>query len=319
MRTHLLAVPFLALALLACQLGGASPGASPEPTATGPTAATAAAEATAAPGEAEPIPTVDGFPPQTNAAVIQPDDRREELTRLSTLLDFNLTGLHQSPLGVITDYVINTCETYIIYMLVEPAVGLDVEPGQRLVVPYEAVTINNGIVDAEAESVALHLAPGDLAGAPAFPDPLVLYPITWEDSVRGFWREQVRIGKLHSACQAGNSTPENAIYKIAYARQLLVAELKDGNQNLLGAVREAILEPSTGKLGFYVIELTGGGLVLVPLARTNIPEFALEPGATIELVLLAENSQLAGAPRLSSLEEAASQAAQNTARGYWGQ
>jgi hypothetical protein len=261
---------------------------------------------------------VDGFPPQTNLAGIQPTERREELTRLSTLLDFNLSGLHQSPLGVIRDYVINTCETYVIYMLVEPDAGLGVEPGQRLLVPYEAVTINNGIVDAEAESVALHLAPGDLAGAPAFPDPLALFPITWEESVRAFWREQVRIGKLHSACQAGGVSPENAIYKIAYARELLVAELKDGNQNRLGTVREAILEPATGKLGFYAVELNDGGLALVPLARTNIPQFALAPGAAIELVLLAQTSQLAGAPRLDRLEDAASQAAQNTARAYWG-
>ena len=59
-------------------------------------------------------------PPQTNAAGIIPPERREELTRLSSLLKFKVTGLDGAELGQVSDFIINTCETYIIYFTVEP-------------------------------------------------------------------------------------------------------------------------------------------------------------------------------------------------------
>ena len=205
-------------------------------------------------------------------------------------------------------------------MLVEPAGALNLPLGSRLVIPFEAVTINSGILNADTKSIALSLAPGNLTAAPTVADPLALFPIEWEASAREYWSKVVRVSKLSSECRAGNSSAANAVHKIAYARQLLVAELKDGNGNHLGTVTEAILAPETGKLGFYVVELPDSqGLVLVPLAKTNIPQEALQPGSTIELVLLAENAQLAGAPRVGSVDEAATDQAQNTARGYWGQ
>ncbi len=312
----------LALGLLACSFAGGSPSerakatlpAAAEVTAAGPTE-------TAAPVQAPTlIPTLAGMPPQSNAAEVRPPERRDELTRLSALLDFQLTGLHGAVLGQIIDYIVNTCETYVIYAVVEPAADLNFKPGSLLMIPFEAATINSGILDAEARTLALSLAPGNLTAAPVFPAPLTLYPIEWEASVRAYWRQVVRVGALHSECRAGNSTAANAVHKIGYARELLAAEIKDGNQNVLGTVREAILVPESGKLGFYVVELAGSGeLVLLPLGKSNIPEAALQPGSTLELVLLADNNQLLQAPRLASLEEAASASTQNTARQYWGQ
>ncbi len=319
MQAYRIGLVLLALGLAGCQPGGAA-GTATVVVEGGGTPVTMTETAAPAPGvEATPAPTLDGPPPQSNMAAVEPADRREELTRLTTLLGFQLTGLNGVVLGTITDYVINTCETYIIYMLVEPDAALHLAAGSRLVIPDEAVTINSGIVNAEKKSIALYMGSASVAGAPVFADPLALFPITWEDSVRGYWQAVVRVGKLHSACQAGNSTPENAIYKIAYATQLLGAELKDGNGVLLGTVIEGILAPETGKLAFYVVELTDSqGLALVPLAKTNIPKEALEPGVTIELVLLAETAQLTGAPKLDSAEAASTDAAQNSARGYWG-
>ncbi len=270
--------------------------------------------------EAGVIATVDGMPPQSSAATLQQPERRAELTRLSGLLDYQVTGFQGSALGQITDYIVNTCETYVIYMLVKPDAALNLPDESRLVIPYEAVTINSGILNAETKAIALSLAPGNLTAAPTVTDPLTLFPIEWEAGARDYWSKVVRVGKLASNCRAGNSSVENAIYKIAYARQLLVAELKDGNGVHLGTVVEAVLAPETGKLGFYVVELPDSqGMVLLPLGKSNIPKEALVPGSTIELVLLADNGQLAGAPRVASVEEANTDAAQNTARAYWGQ
>jgi hypothetical protein len=306
----------LTLGLVACQPADDQSNTQPT-TAPGQPTAAPDGEATDAPVvDDDALPAVEGFPPQTNAAVVQPPEHYEEMTRLSNFLDYELVGLEQSPLGQVNEYIINTCETYIVYMQVAPDSGLDVEGGQNLLIPYESVTINNGIVDGDARTIALNLAPADFANAPMVADPLPLFPLDWEEPARAFWGEQVRVGKLHSGCQV---TPENSIHKIAYARELLKAPLKDELRNELGTVREAIFEPATGKLSFYLVELGDGGLVLVPIARTNIPEEALEPDARLELVLLAENAQLEGAPRLGSADEATSPDAQNSARAYWGQ
>jgi len=98
---------------------------------------------------------------------------------------------------------------------------------------------------------------------------------------------------------------------------LLGAELKDYNHQLLGTVQEAVLEPESGKLGFYVVKLLDASLVMVPLSQTNIPKEALQPGSAIELVLLAETNMLLGAPRLDSVEQALNTQTQSEARKYW--
>ncbi len=325
----------LSLSVLACQVfgsaqdSGARPPAeatvSAEPASATMASATAAVAATGTTAAATqttdvtPAPVITGKPPQTNAAALQPPERREELTVLSNLLTFRVTGLNGAEFGQVADYIVNTCETYIIYFVVDPAADLGLAAGHRLVIPFEAVTINSGILKADERAIALYLAPEQLKPAPAFANPLPLFPRDWETSVRTYWQQVVRVSGLHSECKAGGSDSANAVHKIAYATTLLGAELKDFNQSPLGTVVEAVLEPESGKLGFYVVELVDGqGLVLVPLGKTNIPEAALEPGQTTELVLLAESGTLFGAPRLGSAAEASNVQVQGTARQYWG-
>jgi sporulation protein YlmC with PRC-barrel domain len=267
-----------------------------------------------------PVPAFTGMPPQTNAAALHPPERREELSRLSNLLQFKVTGWNGAQLGKIADFIINTCETYIIYFKVEPSPDLKLASGSQLVIPFEIVTINSGVLDAEAKSIALYLTPQQVAAAPVFSDPLPLFPSTWEETVRAYWLQVARVSHLTSECKAGGSNSANAVHKIAYASQLFGAELKDGNHISLGTVAEAILEPESGKLGYYVIDLSNnGGLVMIPLSKTNIPEDVLKAESTVELVLLSETNLLLNAPRLASVEQAANAQTQNAARQYWGQ
>lgn len=307
---------FLLLALGVAACTTAAPGASaPIPLAgTGSEANDVAVAA-----DSSPVPALKGGkPPQTNAAGILPPERREELTRLSSLLKFKVTGWDGAALGQVSDFVINTCETYIIYFTVVPDASLKVAAGSQLVIPFEVVTINSGALDAEAQAISIYMTPDQVAASPVFAAPLVLLPYSpWEDPVRTYWKSVARVGILKSECKAGGSNSANAVHKIAYATQLIGAELKDGNHNLLGTVQDAVLEPESGKLGFYIVKLLDGGLVMVPLGQTNIPKEALEPGITIELVLLAENNKLLGAPRIASVEQAMNAQTQSDARQYW--
>jgi sporulation protein YlmC with PRC-barrel domain len=266
-----------------------------------------------------PVPALKGGkPPQTHAAGILPPERRAELTRLSSLLQFKVTGWNGVALGQVTDFVINTCETYIIYFTVAPDAALKVASGSQLVIPFEVVTINSGALDAEAKSISIYMTPDQVSASPVFPAPLTLLPYSpWEESVRAYWMSVARVGMLKSECKAGGSNAANAVHKIAYATQLIGAELKDGNHTLLGTVQDAVLEPESGKLGFYIVKLVDGSLVMVPLGQTNIPKEALAPGQTIELVLLAKNELLWGAPRIGSVEGAMNAQTQSEARQYW--
>ena len=239
---------------------------------------------------------------------------RIALTHLSNLIGYQVLDENGDKLGVASDYIVNTCETYIIYILMEPVTSLNVAPGSRVVIPFEAVTINSGVLDAQKKAIHLRLLPEQFSGAPAIPAGRQLTPTDWEGETREFWSKAVRIGKLATSCNVSGGP----VYKVAYATQLLGVELYDGQNNLLGAVQEVILEPESGKVGFYIVKpAKDDGLVMVHLRATNIPKEALLPGGTLTLVLLADPQLFWDAPRITSIDEADDFALQSKMRQYW--
>jgi len=235
-------------------------------------------------------------------------------THLSSLIGYRVLDINGSELGLASDYIVNTCETYLLYILMDPVIGLDGEPGSRVVIPYEALTVNSGLLDAQAGAIQLRLAPEQLAGAPVLPPGVQLTPTDWEAAVREFWSKAVRIGSLKTSC----NVPGGPVYKVAYLSQLLGAPLYDGRGELLATVQEAILAPESGKLGFYIVQpARGEGWVMMRLGATNIPKEALVPGAALSLELLTDPGKFWDAPRLTSLDQADSFAMQGKMLQYW--
>ena len=269
---------------------------------------------TKAPEKDTPDPGVGDKPPQSQAAEIRPKEMRTELTHLTNLIGYQVLDGNGDKLGVASDYIVNTCETYIIYILMEPEASLNVAPGSRVVIPFEAVTINSGVLDAENKAIQLRLTPEQFSGAPTFPAGQQLTPTDWEEAVRAFWSKAVRIGMLGTSCNVSGGP----VYKVALATQLLGVELYDGENKLLGAVQEAILEPESGKVGFYIVKpATGDGLVMVHLRAINIPKESLLPGETLTLVLTSDPQVFWDAPRITSVDEADDVALQSKMRQYW--
>jgi sporulation protein YlmC with PRC-barrel domain len=318
----------LALALVACQLTQqgwkqiAEPASlatgSPEkdtPTDNASQAGQADPAETQAPVKGNPDPSARDKPLQSQAAEIQPNEMRTKLTHLSNLLDYRVLDENADTLGVASDYIVNTCEGYIIYILMEPEASLNVTPGSRVVIPFEAVTINSGVLDAQNEAIQLRLNPEQFSGAPTFPAGQQLTPTDWEGAARAFWSKAVRIGKLATSCNVSGGP----VYKVAYATQLLGVELYDGQNNLLGDVQEVLLEPESGNVGFYIVKpAKGDGLVMVHLRATNIPKEALLPGSALTLVLLTDPQVFWDAPQISRIDEADDFALQSKMRQYWG-
>ena len=241
---------------------------------------------------------------------------RNKLTHLSNLIGYQVLDENGDKLGVASDYIVNTCETYIIYILMDPVASLNIASGSRVVIPFEAVTINSGVLDAKNKTIQLRLIPGQFSGAPTLPNGQQLTPTDWEGTARDFWMKAVRVGKLATSC----NVPGGPVYKVVYATQVLGVELYDAYGNLLGVVQEAILEPESGKIGFYIVKpATGDGLVMVSLGVTNIPKEALLPGGTLSLVLLPKPATFLDAPRITSVDQADDFAQQARMRKYWGQ
>ena len=328
-RFRYLAIPLsLALVLMACQLTQQVGKQPAEPT----SADTASSEKDipadkasqteqANPAETQslangtPAPAARDKPPQSQAAGIQPKEMRTELTHLSNLMGYQVLDENGDKLGVASDYIINNCEGYIIYILMEPDASLNVASGSRIVIPFEAATINSGVLDAQNKTIQLRLIPEQFSDAPTFPADQQLTPTDWEGAARDFWSKAVRIGKLATSCNVSGGP----VYKVTYATQLLGVELYDGLNNLLGAVQEVILEPESGNIGFYIVKpAKGDGLVMVHLAATNIPKEALLPGGALTLVLLTEPQIFWDAPRITSVDEADDFAQQSKMRQYWG-
>jgi sporulation protein YlmC with PRC-barrel domain len=254
-------------------------------------------------------------PVQSQAAGIHPADMRTKLTHLTNLIGYEVVDAKGDKLGVASDYIVNTCETYIIYILMQPDASLDIASGNLVVIPFEAVTINSGVLDAQKKSIQLQLSPDQFKGAPTLTPGEQLTPTDWEGGVRDFWMKSVRIGVLQTSC----NTSGGPSYKVAYATQLLGVKLYDGRKALLGTVEDAILEPESGQFSFYIVKPeTGKGLVMVPMGNTNIPKEALAPGGTLTLVLLAQPDVFWGAPRITSAGQADDFNTLAKMRGVWG-
>jgi sporulation protein YlmC with PRC-barrel domain len=273
-------------------------------------------QAAQTPEKNNPDATARPKPPQSQAAIIQPKEMRTKLTHLSNLIGYQVLDENGDKLGVASDYIVNTCETYIIYILMDPVASLNIASGSRVVIPFEAVTINSGVLDGQNKTIQLLLIPGQFSGAPTLPAGQQLTPTDWEGAARDFWMKAVRVGKLATSC----NVPGGPVYKVVYATQLLGVELYDDNNNLLGVVQDAILEPESGKIGFYIVKpANGNGLVMVSLGVTNIPKEALLPGGTLTLVLLTKPAKFLDASRITSIDQADDFAQQAKMRKYWGQ
>jgi len=313
----------LALVLMACQLtqqiwkqpADSASGENGIPTDNASKSGQANLAETQAPVNGNPDPAARDKPPQSQAAGIQPKEMRLKLTHLSNLIGYQVLDENGDKLGVASDYIINTCEGYIIYILMEPVASLKLASESRVVIPFEALTINSGVLDAQNKTIQLRLTPEQFSDAPTFSAGQQLTPTDWETPGRAFWSKAVRIGKLATSCNVSGGP----VYKVAYASQLLGVELYDGQNNLLGTVQDTILEPESGNIGFYIVKpAKGDGLVMVRLRAVNIPKESLMPGEALTLVLLTDPRVFWDAPRITSVDEADDFELQSKMRQYWG-
>ncbi len=250
--------------------------------------------------------TMTGTQEQIWNAEILPETGRNEATLLSNLLGYELVGSDGGAWGTVSDYIVNWCEAHILYMVVDAGSAAGVEGG-RMLVPYEVVTLQDGIIDVEQRTITVNLDASQLSGAPAYDDDLDLASLDWEGEVQSFWSGLGPIN-LTSECNVeAPATGEDSqggavtVNKIAYASELLGAELQTGNGDALGSVEDYVIEPESGQLMYALLQAGGGeGVVPVPIRALNIPDPGTGEG--VHLILLVEQNILDSAPRYPSIE-----------------
>lgn len=284
--------------------------------------------------------------PLSDSAQVIPADDPLEVNRLSTLLGYQVADRSGNPIGMANDYIINLCEAHLLYLVVETANG-------QILVPYEAVSIGSGVVDAQQRIITLQLDAAQLSDAPVVDARLDMTTAEWENDVRSYWSNLMSLSNLTTGCrvaavetitageggeagaetetpeatpaagedEAGQTPDTTTVTKIAYASNLLSAPLQDGNGNPLGQVQDAYVIPETGRVRYLSVELdssTGGGpgLAPVPVRALNVTH---ESPNAATLVLLVEPDVLANAPTFDDVPDPNNENWRDEALQYWGQ
>lgn len=319
-------------------------------------APTSAAEATAAPSATGAVTST-----LRGAQILPPNTGRKQLILLSNWMGFKLVDKNQKTIGQVQDYIINMCEAHVLYMVVDtgasasssssapatqastPMATIENTPmgtqssgssssqsGSLMLVPFEAVTVNGGSLNADTKTITLNLDASQISGAPALSQKPDLSSNDREGQVRDFWSGVLSLSKLDTTCsvapaaaeatQSPSTTPSlTKAVKLAYASNLLKATLQDGNQNTLGQVQDALVEPESGQLFYLAIQRQkDNALTLTPMGAVNVPQNAHQQAGQLNLVLLVDTSAFEGAPAISSLDSLNSNV-NPEAKGYWSQ
>jgi sporulation protein YlmC with PRC-barrel domain len=260
------------------------------------------ADPAAAPGAPVP-PELGQTGPGPRGANVIPETGRDTATQLSELLNYQIADLNGETLGTVDDYILNMCEAHIIYIVMDVDRSLDIE-GDLAVIPYEAVTLEEGVIDVDSQTIFMNFEASQLGGNTAYEDHPALSTTDWEDETRNYWSELMNLSNLTTECRvpAQDGEGRQAIVRIAYASEVLGASLMNGIGEHVGDVEEVILVPESGLMRFAAIQ-TGDGLIAAPPGAINILQENEAVSDELVLVLLVEDEVLANAPRIETLPQ----------------
>ena len=215
----------------------------------------------------------------------------EQLSRL-----FGLTVVNQNGevLGSARDYIVNLCESHLLYIVVRPASSLGMASGESVLIPYEAVSVHGGWLNVDDREIMVDVDTAQLQGAPSFTSAdLNLSTVDWENEVITFWSDSMPM-TLTSECSVeapdlsdqtqpagtpgatvqptgtitattpgvtstlaitGTDQGMTVVNKIAFASKILNFQVLDGNGTPLGDVEEVLVTPETGRLEFVAVRL----------------------------------------------------------------
>jgi sporulation protein YlmC with PRC-barrel domain len=285
-------------------------------------------------------PAARGTSSPVRGAQVVPESERVRVTQLSSLQDFQVVDMNGNRIGTVNDYMLNMCEAHIIYILVDgngnaEMLGQTAMPGNvetqgsRFLIPYEVVTLDNGVIDVGQQAVVVNVDASRIAGAPVVEGDLDLQDPAWEADVRTFWSDFVTLSGLTTGCRVpAPEQPEAGgervnVTRIALASQTLGARVVDGNGDPVGQVAEIILTPESGLLRFVAVRLDESidaqGVALVPIGSLNVRHEEGNGATQPVLELLVERSVLRNSPVFSAVPAPQDTSWEDAINRYWSQ
>lgn len=112
---------------------------------------------------------------------------------LAAMMDWEVVGADGSQIGTVQDYVVNTCEAHILYLVVDPAEEITPQGGQQILIPFEAVLgeLNEGSsLDLEQRSFTLKQNAVDLTAAPGVDIATAdMETPDWSEDILTYWED----------------------------------------------------------------------------------------------------------------------------------
>lgn len=127
-----------------------------------------------------------------------------EIEALTEMLRYRVVDNAGNELGRVRDYIVNTCEAHILYIVVDAKTG-----NESVLIPYEAVSLNQDRPENAAnDALVVNFDAALLANAPTINLRTVNFDNgDWDASVMAFWQQNIPVS-LTAACNvpSGNGT-----------------------------------------------------------------------------------------------------------------
>jgi sporulation protein YlmC with PRC-barrel domain len=264
--------------------------------------------------------------PLLQAAAIVPETSRADITQLSAFNGYTVTDRSGNIIGTVDDAVVNLCESHLIYLVVDAGARFGQDEGRSFFIPYEVLTLGNGVIDVENQAVVINMDAPQMVSPPMMQDRPDLSSADWEAEVRGYWSELATLSNLSTECLIGQETNPvtgevGPVTRIAYTSEMASMPVYDGMGQLVGTTEDAIIEPESGRIRFIAIRLdatNGQGLAFAPTGAVNIDR-APETGDDVALVLLVEREILLQSPTFDAIPDTSVTGWDSELFGYWSQ
>ncbi len=269
-----------------------------------------------------PPPVSEPLSNGVRGAQVIPANNSASLNYLTTWMGMRVADSAGKVVGVASDYILNLCESHVLYLVLQPDPSLGIKSGSQVLIPLEIVTTAGGTLDAAQKVIFLPVKSNDIAKAPFVTAPVSLADLSWEQGVQAYWERFTRFS-LSTQCgsylPAGEGKPLTTP-KIGLASNVLKATFQDEKKQGLGKVIEAVVAPESGFLRYLAIQLdpsVGNGIVLAPTGAMTIKDADANQEGSLITLIVGNASILQAAPRVFSLPNPADMTWEDQSYAYW--
>lgn len=199
-----------------------------------------------------------------------------EIEALTEMLRYRVVDHAGNELGRVRDYIVNTCEAHILYIVMDAETG-----NESVLIPYEAVSLNqNRPEDAANDELVVSFDAALLANVPTINLRNVDFEDgDWDASVMAFWEQNIPIS-LTTACNVpgGSGTIVPTLLPTLLPSGTVIAPTAIAPSATAPAVTDT---PESTEVVPSETPVSGAGFSAAAFQATSTPPATVIPGGTI--------------------------------------